>query len=152
MFFVRPSVVCFVMSAIWHVGRRELGHEVGIVCDSTTGGDYADNLLDELKPFCKLGMERRPISRLPGFGDLAGARAVKEVAARITTRCSARSWCKRRRLCAACCARLGNTLILHAAWRQLAHPASWPMQIGLSTVQKNISGRIGTGLYVCVRL
>jgi glycosyltransferase involved in cell wall biosynthesis len=61
-------------------GQAMLGHSVGIVCDSTTGGNYAVELLNELKPHCSLGIERRPISRLPGIGDLAGAMQVMDVA------------------------------------------------------------------------
>jgi glycosyltransferase involved in cell wall biosynthesis len=61
-------------------GQSELGHEIGIICDSTTGGDHAIKLLNQLKPYCALGIERRPISRLPGLGDLAGARQVMDVA------------------------------------------------------------------------
>jgi glycosyltransferase involved in cell wall biosynthesis len=64
-------------------GQNEQGHEVGIVCDSTTGGDYATDLLKQLEPHCKLGIERHPISRLPGLGDLAGARVVLQSARRM---------------------------------------------------------------------
>lgn len=39
------------------------GHEVGIVCDSTTGGLYEDALFDEIRPFLALGVFRIPISR-----------------------------------------------------------------------------------------
>jgi glycosyltransferase involved in cell wall biosynthesis len=61
-------------------GQSELGHHVGILCDSTTGADYADRLLRETERYCALGIVRKPISRLPGLGDLAGARAVMAVA------------------------------------------------------------------------
>lgn len=54
-------------------GQSELGHDVGILCDSTTGGDVAVKLLDSAAPFCSLGIKRIPISRLPGFGDASGA-------------------------------------------------------------------------------
>jgi glycosyltransferase involved in cell wall biosynthesis len=63
-------------------GQSELGHDVGIICDSTTGGDYAEQLIGELKSYCRLGIERRPISRLPGLGDVSGARTVMSVATR----------------------------------------------------------------------
>ena len=54
-------------------GQSERGHEVGILCDSTTGGDTAARLLDSVAPLCSLGVKRIPISRLPGAGDLSGA-------------------------------------------------------------------------------
>ncbi len=53
-------------------GQTGLGHEVGILCDSTTGGDFAKTLLAGVEPFCSLGVERIPISRLPGMGDVSG--------------------------------------------------------------------------------
>jgi glycosyltransferase involved in cell wall biosynthesis len=57
-------------------GQAGLGHEVGIVCDSTTGGEMAAELLAQAAPFCRLGVKRIPISRMPGFGDLSGVRLV----------------------------------------------------------------------------
>ncbi len=53
-------------------GQAAAGHEVGILCDSTTGGDTATRLLDTAAPHCSLGVKRIPISRMPGFGDLSG--------------------------------------------------------------------------------
>jgi glycosyltransferase involved in cell wall biosynthesis len=64
-------------------GQSDLGHEIGILCDSTTGGDAAIALLNEVLPYCSLGVARRPISRLPGFGDIAGARATRAEAKRL---------------------------------------------------------------------
>ena len=52
-------------------GQAELGHEVGIICDSTTGGQVASGLLDGIAPYCSLGIARIGISRLPGLGDLS---------------------------------------------------------------------------------
>ena len=52
-------------------GQSGLGHEVGIICDSTTGGQVASDLLDSVAPYCSLGIERIGISRLPGFGDIS---------------------------------------------------------------------------------
>jgi glycosyltransferase involved in cell wall biosynthesis len=58
-------------------GQTELGHEVGLLCDSTTGGDIASKLLEEALPFCKLGIQRIFISRLPGLGDVSAIRQTK---------------------------------------------------------------------------
>ncbi|WP_275790385.1 glycosyltransferase family 4 protein [Pararhizobium gei] len=46
------------------------GHEIGIVCDSTTGGSYEDALFDEIRPFLALGLIRLPIRRSIGPADL----------------------------------------------------------------------------------
>ncbi|MGB8314956.1 MAG: glycosyltransferase family 4 protein [Aestuariivirga sp.] len=58
-------------------GQYEMGHEVGIICDSTTGGGTAVQLLDGIAPSCKLGIERISISRLPGFGDFSAIRRTR---------------------------------------------------------------------------
>ncbi|MBC8038320.1 MAG: glycosyltransferase family 4 protein [Rhizobiales bacterium] len=57
-------------------GQQAQGHQAGILCDSTTGGEAAAQLLKDAEPFCELGVKRIPISRLPGVGDLSGARSV----------------------------------------------------------------------------
>lgn len=54
-------------------GQKELGHEVGILCDSTTGGAVADKLLESASPYCSLGIKRIEISRLPGIGDISAS-------------------------------------------------------------------------------
>jgi glycosyltransferase involved in cell wall biosynthesis len=64
-------------------GQHMLGHEVGIICDSSTGGDAAKAALAALAPHCSLGISRRHISTLPGLGDVAGRRAVMEQAQAI---------------------------------------------------------------------
>ncbi len=56
------------------------GHEVGIVCDSTTGGSYEDALFDEIRPFLALGLVRLPIRRSIGPSDLGALwRSYKEI-------------------------------------------------------------------------
>jgi glycosyltransferase involved in cell wall biosynthesis len=49
------------------------GHEVGILCDSTTGGDYEDRLFDGIRPHLALGLTRIPIRRAITPADLRGA-------------------------------------------------------------------------------
>ena len=39
------------------------GHQVGIVCDSSTGGAHEDRLFDEIRPYLALGIFRLPIRR-----------------------------------------------------------------------------------------
>ncbi len=64
-------------------GLSALGHDIGILCDSTTGGDMAVKLLAEVAPSCSLGVKRMPISRLPGMGDISGARQAMVYARRL---------------------------------------------------------------------
>ncbi|WP_238297538.1 glycosyltransferase, partial [Methylobacterium soli] len=52
------------------------GHQVGIVCDATTGGERAERALSELAPSLGLGVTRLPMRRNPHFSDLAVLRAV----------------------------------------------------------------------------
>jgi glycosyltransferase involved in cell wall biosynthesis len=47
------------------------GHDVGLVTDSTTGGDKAAELLNRLAPSLALGLARIPMSRQPSPLDLA---------------------------------------------------------------------------------
>jgi glycosyltransferase involved in cell wall biosynthesis len=49
------------------------GHAVGIVCDSTTGGDYEEQLFEAMKDSLALGIHRTPMQRHVGPGDLASA-------------------------------------------------------------------------------
>ncbi len=65
-------------------GQSMRGHAVGMVCDSTTGGETAARLLRSSAPHCQLGIHRTPISRLPGFGDFLGVRQVLAIARRLS--------------------------------------------------------------------
>jgi glycosyltransferase involved in cell wall biosynthesis len=49
------------------------GHQVGIVCDSSTGGDYEDRLFDAVKPKLALGLARVEMQRHIGIGDTIAA-------------------------------------------------------------------------------
>ena len=64
-------------------GQSALGHEVGIICDSTTGGSVASGLLDGIAPHCSLGIERIGISRLPGFGDVSAITRIRKHAQKL---------------------------------------------------------------------
>ena len=46
------------------------GHEIGVICDSNTGGTYEDGMLHELEPYLKLGLLRLPMNRNIGPRDL----------------------------------------------------------------------------------
>ncbi|WP_246727715.1 glycosyltransferase family 4 protein [Chelativorans sp. Marseille-P2723] len=52
------------------------GHKVGIICDSTTGGAFEDRLFQQISGSLALGIERTPMQRHLGFGDLDSARRI----------------------------------------------------------------------------
>lgn len=51
-------------------GLSARGHQLGILCDSTTGGPRADQLLNDLKPSLALGLHRVPMRRNPHYSDI----------------------------------------------------------------------------------
>jgi glycosyltransferase involved in cell wall biosynthesis len=51
-------------------GQIARGHDVGIFCDSTTGGARADQVFAELGPQLSLGVTRVPMSRYPSLTDM----------------------------------------------------------------------------------
>lgn len=57
--------------------QAEAGHQVGIICDSTTGGAYEDKLFEEIRPLLALGLNRIPMAR---------SIAPKDLTALLTTR------------------------------------------------------------------
>ncbi len=46
------------------------GHEVGILCDSSTGGEFEEKLFEKLSPSLSLGLHRIPMRRSITPGDL----------------------------------------------------------------------------------
>ena len=50
-------------------GQAQRGHDVGIFCDSTTGGSRADDVFAELSGLLTLGITRVPMSRYPSLTD-----------------------------------------------------------------------------------
>jgi glycosyltransferase involved in cell wall biosynthesis len=65
-------------------GQINRGHEVGIFCDSTTGGTRADEVFAELAPSLRLGVTRVPMSRYPDFTDLKAQASAFKIRARLT--------------------------------------------------------------------
>ncbi|WP_339764657.1 glycosyltransferase family 4 protein [uncultured Hoeflea sp.] len=53
--------------------HAKAGHQVGILCDSTTGGDYEDALFESVMPHLALGLTRLPIRRSLGLSDVTSA-------------------------------------------------------------------------------
>jgi glycosyltransferase involved in cell wall biosynthesis len=60
--------------------QAAMGHDVGLICDRSTGGAAAEAELVALAAVCKMGVQRLAMSTLPGLGDLAAIRAVAVVA------------------------------------------------------------------------
>jgi len=50
--------------------HSKAGHEIGILCDSSTGGEHEDRLFDDIRPYLSLGLTRVPIRRAPGLSDI----------------------------------------------------------------------------------
>ena len=60
--------------------HADAGHQVGILCDSTTGGAHEDALFEEVRPHLALGIIRVPIHRSIGASDAAALwRGYKEI-------------------------------------------------------------------------
>jgi glycosyltransferase involved in cell wall biosynthesis len=51
--------------------QHAAGHQVGLICDSTTGGPFEEQLLDSVRPFLALGLERFPMRRNIAPSDIA---------------------------------------------------------------------------------
>ena len=53
--------------------HAKAGHQVGILCDSTTGGAYEEALFESIMPHLALGLTRLPIRRSLGLSDVTTA-------------------------------------------------------------------------------
>ena len=64
-------------------GQADAGHDIGIICDSLTGGEAAAEKLATLKPLCALGIERIAIANAPGLSDFRGLAHTAAFARRV---------------------------------------------------------------------
>ena len=64
-------------------GQAERGHEVGIFCDSTTGGSRADAVFATLEGQLALGITRVPMSRYPSLTDAKAQLSAISLRARL---------------------------------------------------------------------
>jgi glycosyltransferase involved in cell wall biosynthesis len=102
-----------------------------------------------LKPYTSLGIERRPISRMPGVGDILGARAVIDVAKTLRPDVLHGHGAKGGAYARLAGYRLGIKSFYTPHGGSLHHPASWPMQMVYDGTEKMLR-RMGTGLcFVC---
>jgi glycosyltransferase involved in cell wall biosynthesis len=61
-------------------GQSELGHDIALFCDNSSGGENATNQLKLTEPFCKLGIHRETMSKLPGLGDVTCSKRTLQLA------------------------------------------------------------------------
>jgi glycosyltransferase involved in cell wall biosynthesis len=60
--------------------QANAGHQVGIVCDSSTGGAFEEGILESMRPSLSLGIRRFPMRREIAPSDIAAAwRMMREV-------------------------------------------------------------------------
>jgi glycosyltransferase involved in cell wall biosynthesis len=64
-------------------GQAELGLQVGVICDSETGGEDAARALERLAEFCTLGVARVPMARQIRPSDFKAYRQVKRRASNL---------------------------------------------------------------------
>ncbi len=65
-------------------GQVARGHQVGIVCDASTGGTRAATILEGLSPALSLGLLRFPMGRQLAIGDYFATRQVAQHAKKTT--------------------------------------------------------------------
>ena len=130
-------------------GQSDMGHSVGIICDSSTGGEFADKLLEDMKTICALGVERRPISRMPGLGDIAGAVATSKICRVWQPDVIHGHGAKGGAYARLAANHLGKRSFYTPHGGTLHQPASWPMRQLFVGAEKYLR-KIGTGLtFVC---
>lgn len=61
-------------------GQAESGYEVGLICDSSTGGPDAESRLRDLEKTCALGVTRLPMARSIGVSDLSVLVETRQIA------------------------------------------------------------------------
>jgi glycosyltransferase involved in cell wall biosynthesis len=62
------------------IEQDKAGHQVGIICDSSTGGAHEERLFDTIMPYLSLGLTRTPIDRSVSLRDIpAFWRSYKEI-------------------------------------------------------------------------
>jgi glycosyltransferase involved in cell wall biosynthesis len=62
------------------LGLANRGFEVGIIADSTSGGQRANDVFQSLEPVAALGIHRIAMSRLPGISDMNVLNEIKSIA------------------------------------------------------------------------
>ena len=64
-------------------GQAALGMQVGLICDRTTGGKFAEHALGELAQHCDVGIFRLPMNRGLHWSDIVTTREVGKVVRKL---------------------------------------------------------------------
>ncbi|WP_434052453.1 MAG: glycosyltransferase [Roseibium sp.] len=56
--------------------QSEAGHDVGVICDSSTGSEFDNRLVEEIRPRLSLGLARFPMQRQLTIQDMSAALAL----------------------------------------------------------------------------
>lgn len=130
-------------------GQSELGHAVGLFCDSSTGGSSAVALLEVTKPFCKGGITTSPIARLPSPSDLSAISACSKMARDGSFDIIHGHGAKGGLIARIVGRRLGNPSLYTPHGGSMHYGWNSPVGAVFLTTEK-ILGRIGSGLvFVC---
>ncbi len=78
--------------------QHRAGHKVGIICDSSTGGAFEDEIFARIAPTLALGLHRVPMRREISLSDLAAFGRIFGDGAVPRSRCPACARRQRRRL------------------------------------------------------
>lgn len=63
--------------------EADLGHDVGIIADSSSGDSLTARKFSQIAPKLRLGLHLIPMSRHPGLGDLSAAWVTRSIAAGV---------------------------------------------------------------------
>jgi hypothetical protein len=66
--------------------QAKAGHDVGIICDSLTGGRFEDQAIAGMAPKLRLGATRFPMHRSVSLSDFVAVRHVLDHLTKITPR------------------------------------------------------------------
>lgn len=77
----KGGVFRHVRDLVYEQGR--LGYDVGVVCDSATGSEYAEATLKQMEDICSMGVHRIPMMRLPSFKDFGIIRTTRQLAQKV---------------------------------------------------------------------
>lgn len=58
------------------IAQAAAGHDVGVICDSTTGSEFDNQIVEDLRPKLSLGLARFPMQRQLTFQDLSATRSL----------------------------------------------------------------------------
>ncbi|MEE4236544.1 MAG: glycosyltransferase family 4 protein [Anderseniella sp.] len=130
-------------------GQAALGHDVGVICDSTTGDALADKRLDEVAAHCTLGVHRVPMSRLPGPGDIASASRIVTAARKLAPHIAHGHGAKGGVYARLAAARLGARAVYTPHGGVLHYSWNTPQGIAFLAAERLLLGKTDGLVFVC---